>query len=60
MDSHMNKIATFIFIVCSLILNAGLARAGDFKVGQRWSIAHGHRSYSDLPPTGHDGPRKGY
>ncbi len=29
----MYKIATFIFIACSLILNAGLARAGEFKVG---------------------------
>lgn len=29
----MNKIATFIFIACSLILNAGIAKAGEFKVG---------------------------
>ena len=29
----MNKIATFTFVICSLVINAGIARAEDQKIG---------------------------
>jgi outer membrane protein len=33
MDSIMNKLATFTFVLSSLVLNAGIAKAEELKVG---------------------------